>query len=184
MKTAFDIQKLIAAGFIKNEQEYERAMIADRKLRLLAKENQQFKQLRKQLRDILAIYEEKVWHDETAINDEKLLESELAEKIAEEERVFIEKRKNAIRNGLKSLELTQEDLARILGHKSKTHMSELINGIKPFTLYDLVVIRRLLRINLDVLIPTHLPFEKIIQIKSAVKEINKPKLNRLTAFVR
>ena len=47
MKTHFDIEKIIEMGIINNELDYERALIADRKLRLLGKEDVHFKNLRK-----------------------------------------------------------------------------------------------------------------------------------------
>ena len=43
MKTHFDIKEIVESGSISNELDYERALIADRKLRLLAKENLHFK---------------------------------------------------------------------------------------------------------------------------------------------
>lgn len=131
MKTHFDIEKLVERGSISNELDYERAMIADRKLRLLSKDNAHFKKLRSKLRDLIEQYENEEWNDVDKINEEKLLESEKSERIAEHERQFIENRKQAIRKKLKTLDLTQEDLAALLGHKSKTHMSELMNGLKP-----------------------------------------------------
>ena len=45
MKTHFDIEKIEEKGVISNELDYDRALIADRKLRLLAKENVYFKNL-------------------------------------------------------------------------------------------------------------------------------------------
>ena len=46
MKAHLDLSKFIEAGVIANELDYNRAIIADRKLRLLAKENAHFKKLR------------------------------------------------------------------------------------------------------------------------------------------
>ena len=43
MKTNFDIEKFIESGSINNELDLERAMIADRKLRLLSKDSLHFK---------------------------------------------------------------------------------------------------------------------------------------------
>ena len=146
MKTHFDIEKIIEMGIITNELDYERALIADRKLRLLGKEDVHFKNLRKKLRGIIENYENKEWSTVEKIDDNKLLESEQAEKFAALERQFLETRKLEIRKKLKALEITQENLASILGHKSKTHMSELMNGIKPFTLKDLIIINQLLKI--------------------------------------
>ncbi|MBS1661763.1 MAG: transcriptional regulator [Bacteroidetes bacterium] len=176
MKTHFDIEQLIGRGTIASELEYERAMVADRKLRLLAKESGYFKNLRSQLRDLIESYEQQHWANHKTITSEQLHEGELAEQVAEDERLFIEKRRLLIRKKLKDLELSQEELGRILGHKSKTHMSELMNGIKPFTLPDLVAINLLLKINLNDLIPVFLSDEKKQQIKAALLKLNKPTL--------
>lgn len=182
MKASFDIEQIIASGIIGNELDYERAMIADRKLRLLTKENPALKKTRKKLRSIIQDYEQKVWNLDQTISKQQLKESEQAEKIAEAERAFVEKRKNIIRKKLKALDLTQENLAHILGHKSKTHMSELISGIKPFTLGDLVAINCLLDIKLNELVPVFLSFERVEKIKTAISELNNRKLiNRLSA---
>lgn len=64
----------------------------------------------------------------------------------------------------------------ILGHKSKTHMSELINGIKPFTLKDLVIINHVLKIDLECLVPTVLSRDDQMRIKEAVEVLDKPKV--------
>lgn len=179
MKTHFDIEKIVEKGQISNELDYERALIADRKLRLLAKHSLHFKKLRVKLRDIIEQYENSEWSDIDKIDDNKLIESEKSEHIAEQERLFIENRKQTIREKIKELDLTQENLASILGHKSKTHMSELMNGIKPFTLKDLIVINRLLKIDMAVLIPLFLSQEEQTKIKEAVIKLGKPNL-RLT----
>lgn len=179
MKTHFDIEKIVEKGQISNELDYERALIADRKLRLLAKDSLHFKKLRVKLRDIIEQYENSEWSDIDKIDDNKLIESEKSEHIAEQERLFIENRKQTIREKIKELDLTQENLASILGHKSKTHMSELMNGIKPFTLKDLIVINRLLKIDMAVLIPLFLSQEEQTKIKEAVIKLGKPNL-RLT----
>lgn len=176
MKTHFDIEKLIENGSITNELDFERALIADRKLRLLAKDNLHFKNLRSKLRDLIEAYENKEWSDLNKLTNEKIDESDKSEIIAEQERIFIENRKQQIRKRLKSLDLTQEDLASILGHKSKTHMSELMNGIKPFTLKDLIIINRILKIDIKELIPIFLSNDDQIRIKMVVKELNKPQL--------
>lgn len=73
------------------------------------------------------------------------------------------------------LEITQENLASILGHKSKTHMSELMNGIKPFTLKDLIIINHLLKIEISILIPIFLSTEEQTKINKAVEKLDKSK---------
>ncbi|WP_281632970.1 helix-turn-helix domain-containing protein [Flavobacterium luteolum] len=181
MKTHFDIEKIVERGIITNELDYERALIADRRLRLLAKDNTHFKNLRSNLRDIIEKYESLEWNDVNEITDEKLLESDKSERIAELERLFLENRKQIIRKKLKELELTQENLALILGHKSKTYMSELMNGIKPFTLRDLIVINRLLKIEIAVLIPVFLSKEDQTKVQDAVIKLGKPKVKLTSA---
>jgi len=61
-KTQFDISELIENGEILNEFDLERAMLAERKLRVLAKENPKFKSVRKKLRDLIEAYENKNWN--------------------------------------------------------------------------------------------------------------------------
>ncbi len=179
MKTHFDIEQFIIAGTIRSELDYERAMAADRKLRLLAKDSAHFKKLRSKLRDLIEAYEAHHWSDHKAVTRKQIQQSESAEQAAEAERKFMEKRKATIRKKLKSLDLTQEDLTQILGHKSKTHMSELMNGIRPFTLSDLIVISILLKIDLHELVPIFLNLEKRQHVRSALRRLNKPKLNRI-----
>ena len=55
-------------------------------------------------------------------------------------------------------------------------MSELMNGIKPFTLKDLIIINRLLKIDITVLIPVFLSKEDQIKVKEAVIKLDKPKV--------
>lgn len=176
MKTQFDIEKIIISGSITNELDYERALIADRKLRLFAKKDVKYKLLRKKLRDLIELYEKKEWSSLEQIDESKIIESEKSEFIAELEREFLENRKQQIRKKLKENDLTQENLATLLGHKSKTHMSELINGIKPFTLRDLIIISRLLKIDIKLLIPVFLSKEEQEKIQEVIKSLNKPKL--------
>ena len=103
MKTQLDITQLIEAGKIQNELDFERALIADRKLRVLSKENSKYKTLQKKLRDLIEQYENQNWSAETKISDKKLRESDVAELIAEKERLFIQRRKELIRKKLKNL---------------------------------------------------------------------------------
>lgn len=176
MKTQFDISELIENGEILNELDFERAMIADRKLRVLAKENPKFKSVRKRLRDLIEQYENKNWSAKSNISDKKLQESNVAELIAEKERLFIQRRKELIRKKLKNLNLTQQDFGKVLGHQSKSYMSELINGVSPFSLKDLIVINRILKIDLTDLVPTFLPQSDRVKIRTTIKKLDNPKL--------
>jgi len=176
MQTHFDIEKIIEKGSISNELDYERALIADRKLRLLASESVHFKNLRGKLRALLEKYESTNWSDVDKVDELQLKESDKSEFVAESESRFIENRKQSIRKRLKELDLTQENLSSLLGHKSKTHMSELMNGIKPFTLKDLIIINRILKIDMSILVPVFLSKEDHAKIKEAAKRLDNPKI--------
>ncbi len=176
MQTQFDISELIEAGGIKNEFDFERAMIADRKLRVLSKEHPKFRSVRKKLRDLIQEYENKNWSASTKISDKKLQESDLAEAIANKERLFIQRRKELIRKKLKNLDLTQQDFGKILGHRNKSYISELMNGVSPFSLKDTILINRLLKIDLTDLVPTFLPQSDRTKIMTTIKELDNPKL--------
>lgn len=88
MVTNFDIDKIIDIGAITNELDYDRALIADRRLRLLAKENNHFKKLRSTLRDLIEDYENREWSNLENIDDHKIKESEKSRKAAELEMLF------------------------------------------------------------------------------------------------
>ena len=176
MNTPFNIEEILELGEIQNALDFERALIADRKLRVLSKENPKYKTLRRKLRDLIEDYESKNWSSAARITDKKLKESDLAEAIAEKERQFIEIRKELIKSKLKRLNVTQQDFGKILGHKSKSYMSELMNGINPFSLRDLIIINRLLKIDLTDLVPTFLPQTDRIKIKSSIEKLENPKL--------
>jgi transcriptional regulator with XRE-family HTH domain len=100
----------------------------------------------------------------------------LAELLAEKERQFIQKRKELIRKKLKSLNLSQQDLGGVLGHRSKSYMSELVNGVSPFSLKDLIVLNRLLKIDLTDLVPTFLPQSDRAKIRTSIQKLDNPKL--------
>lgn len=56
-------------------------------------------------------------------------------------------------------------------------MSELINGIKPFTLRDLIIINRLLKIDMAKLVPVTLSVEDQNKVKDALIKLDNPKLS-------
>uniref|UniRef100_UPI004047C279 helix-turn-helix domain-containing protein n=1 Tax=Polaribacter sp. TaxID=1920175 RepID=UPI004047C279 len=176
MKTQLSITSLLESGKIENELDFERALIADRKLRVLSKEDPKYKIIRKRLRDLIEVYENKNWSSKLEITEGKIHESDIAELIAEKERQFIQHRKELIREKLKKLNLTQQDFGELLGHASKSYISELMNGVSPFSLKDLVVINRLLKIELTDLVPTFLTQSDRIKIRSSIQKLDNPKL--------
>lgn len=177
MRIQFDIDSFFEKGKIQNELDFEKALIADRKLRVMSKNNPKLKTVRKKLRDLIEAYENKTWSPDAKISEDKLNESDWAEQTAEKERVFIHNRKKLIKSKLKELDLSQQDFGVILGHTSKSYMSELMNGVSPFSLKDLVVISQLLKIELTDLVPTFLPQKERIKIKTSIKKLDNPKLS-------
>ncbi|PKP18077.1 MAG: transcriptional regulator [Bacteroidetes bacterium HGW-Bacteroidetes-23] len=168
-------KKIIQKGSISDELEFEKALILERKLRLLSVDNPDYKEDRLKLRQLIKDYEKNNWSSVSEITDEKIKESDNAELIAEQERIFVLKRKQIIKEKLTNLGLNQQELGSILGH-NKTYMSELMNGINPFTIKDLIIIHRLFKIKLENLIPTTISHKERGRIKLSILKINKPKL--------
>jgi len=148
------------------------------KLRLLVKEDEAYIPVRKHLRNLIKQYEQEYWADENLIADEQVKESDLAESLVRAENVFFQKRKTIIKAKLKKAGPNQNDLAKLLGHR-KGYMSELINGLRPFSKDDIVVISRLLKIELKDLIPTFIKQERALRIKETLKLLSNSKI-RLT----
>lgn len=178
MDLQVSLKKILKKGIIAGELEFQRALVIDRRLRLLIKEFPELEQDRNHLRALLKNYEDNNWLNE-AVTNKKIEESDFAEVFAEEERVFTEKRKHLIKLKLNQLGLTQKELGIILGHTSATYMSELINGVNPFTLNDLVVIHHLLNIGVDKLVPVVLPRQARERVLETIKQLNKPGLMRM-----
>ena len=176
MITQFDIDKLLEKGVIDSELELEQAFSVDKKLRLLSKKDASFLIKRKKLRTLIENYEKQNWSKESNITDNTIRESDIAEEIAGKESLFIAQRKDVIRKKLKDFNLNQQQLGEILGHSSKSYMSELMNGICPFSMRDLVIIHRILEIELKDLIPTTIPHQDRIQIKSSLMRLRNTKV--------
>lgn len=80
-----------------------------------------------------------------------------------------------IKTKLKEAGLKQNDLAKILGHR-KGYMSELINGLRPFSKEDLVIINRLFKIKFEDLIPAFINQEKAAHIKKTLGALSNNKI--------
>ena len=91
------------------------------------------------------------------------------------ENEFFQKRKESIKSKLKATGLNQNDLAKILGHR-KGYMFELINGLRPFSKEDIVVINRLFKIKLEDLIPPFIKQNKAIHIKKTLNSLSNSKI--------
>jgi hypothetical protein len=83
-----DIVSLVKKGGLSDELEYETALSADRTLRHLAKSDPAIKELRKQLRGLIAEYERIHWSIVEKVTEEQIATSDEVEKFAENERKF------------------------------------------------------------------------------------------------
>jgi transcriptional regulator with XRE-family HTH domain len=171
----FSIQNIQRLVSLESELDLEKASSLYLKLRVLEKENEYYKPIRKHLRNLIKDYEEKNWADEDSITDNQIKDSDLAEALVQAENEFYQKRKERIKTKLKEAGLSQNDLAKILGHR-KGYMSELINGLRPFSKEDLIVINRLFKIKLEDLIPTFIKQDKASHIKRTLESLSHSKI--------
>lgn len=177
MKNEFNIDQILQEGLIKNELELEQASLAERQLKLISNEIPEAKVKRSRLMELIDSYETKYWLDREKITDSQVQTNDAAEESVQQHLEFSEKRKKLIRSKLKRFGLTQQEFGQILGHNNKSYISELMNGIIPFSLKDIIVISKLLKIDLNILIPTQIPEEEKIKIEQTITRLNKPKVN-------
>jgi transcriptional regulator with XRE-family HTH domain len=175
MKTHSGLQAILKRGKLSNELDLERALQLDRKLRLMVREHPELIEARKQLRLIIKDYENSNWKSSSKITDQKIIESDVAELIVEQERLFIAHRKELIKKRMDKYSLSQQDLGKLLGH-GKTYMSELINGVNPFSIRDSIIVHRLFHIKLEYLIPTTISEKEMVRLKETITNLDKPKL--------
>lgn len=175
MDLQLSLKKILKKGSLNSELEFQRASVIDRQLRLLVKDYPELVDDRKQLRSILKAYEDQHWTD-SELTDKQIEESDLAAQIAAKENTFNLIRKQVIKSRLREKGLAQKQLGTILGHTSETYISELINGINPFTLNDLILIHMLLDIRMELLVPTTLSTQIIVKVRNAVSRLNNPRL--------
>ena len=174
----FALDNVLKIVALDNELELMRANSLQLKLRVLAKENPELIQHRKHLRSLISDYEKRNWSEDVdEIDDKQVLLNDIAEEIVEKENAFIITRKNLIRIELKKRKLNQQNLALLLGH-TKSYMSELINGVRPFSMPDIVAIHLLLGIKIDYLLPPFLNSDRRAILNKNVKKLQKenPKL--------
>lgn len=170
-----EIDNILKLNKLMSELEFERATSIFGKLRWMEKEDSSLKIIRQHLKVLIKKYENVNWNEDLQITDEQIKESDIAEKIVSSENQFIQIRKNLIREKLKDIGLSQKDLAKILGHRPN-YMSELINGVRPFSRNDIVVIHRLFEIKFDNLIPQFLKREVTHHIKTTLGELKNMKV--------
>jgi transcriptional regulator with XRE-family HTH domain len=167
----FSIQNIQRLASLTSELDYEQASSLFLKLRVLEKQDESYKPIRNHLRSLIKDYEQNNWADENSITDKKIKESDLADALVQAENDFYQKRKELVKSKLKDAGLTQNDLAKILGHR-KGYMSELINGLRPFSKEDLIIINRLFKIKLEDLIPTFIKQDRAFHIKKTLESLS------------
>lgn len=163
-QTKFNLEDIIKRGKINSEIEFQR--LKPFYFRLKEKD----KKLK--LSKIIAKWEEEHWSNEDEISDDDVRVSDYAQLIAEKESLFVVQRKRLIKEKLKQLGIKQTVLQRLLGLKSETHMSEIINGHAPFTLNHVVIINRLLKIPMSKLIFGYVEEKDVVRIKRVTSEEN------------
>lgn len=163
-----DISTVKKLKELTSELEYERATSLFLQLRKLEKEDIKYIPIRQHLKSLIVQYENKYWNDEEKITNEQIQESDFAEELVQAENKFYQDRKHLVKDALKNVGLSQQELGKILGH-SKSYISELINGLRPFSKEDIVVIHRLFDISYDLLIPPFIKNERVIHIKKILK---------------
>ncbi len=171
----FSIDNLLKITTIHTELELEQANSLFNKLRLLVKQDPALKPLGRHLANLIEQYEAVHWSDETRVSDEQLQASDQAEKLMLYQEQFLQRRKELIRKALKENGLIQNDLASILGHR-KNYMSELINGVRPFSQEDIIIIHRILSIKLTDLILPIVKEPAANRIRLVMEKLNKPML--------
>ena len=170
-----DIDNILKIDKLNSELEFEKATSIQGKLRWMIKEDNSLKPVREYLILLIEKYEKEHWSVEDEISNLQIIESDTAEKIINAENIFIQKRKELIKSNLKENNISQKDLATILGHR-QNYMSELINGIRPFSRDDIVVIHRLFGIGFDNLIPPFLKKEVTNHIKTTLGKLRNKKV--------
>jgi transcriptional regulator with XRE-family HTH domain len=171
----FSIQNIKNITTLKSELEYEKASSLFLQLRVLVKEDQSYEPIRNYLHELIRNYEKLHWANEQLVTDNQIKKNDLAEALVQAENEFYHKRKDLIKRKLKEAGLNQNDLAKILGHR-KGYMSELINGLRPFSKEDLIVINRLFIIKLEDLIPTFIKPARALQIKTTLESLSNNRL--------
>ncbi|MFT7611997.1 MAG: antitoxin component HigA of HigAB toxin-antitoxin module [Parvicellaceae bacterium] len=171
----FKLENILKVTAIDNEFELEKATAFFNRLRLLVKDDQSLKPLRAHLAVLIEAYESENWSDVDSLSEAQIQESDKAERMAARVEQHIQLRKDLIREKLQEHDLNQNALGEILGHR-KNYISELINGVRPFSMEDIKVIHRVLGIDYVNLIIPVIKERTAKRIRIAIKKLNKPGL--------
>jgi antitoxin component HigA of HigAB toxin-antitoxin module len=170
-----DIDNILQIVELSDELEFEKASTLLLKLRWMIKEDESLRPIREHLRFLIRNYENKHWSNVESVTDEQISNNSKAELFVSAENTFIYERKELIKSKLKAYGLLQSDLAKILGHRDN-YMSELINGVRPFSKDDIIIIHRLLKIKLDSLISPFVKEDVAQHVRATLQTLNKAKV--------
>ena len=92
-----EIDNILKIDELNSELEFEKATSIHGKLRWMAKDDSSLESVRQHLMFLIQKYEKNHWEDESKISDEQINESDIAEKIIYAENLFIQKRKEVIK---------------------------------------------------------------------------------------
>lgn len=169
-----EIDNILKIDELNSELEFERATSIFGKLRWMVEDDSSLIPIRQHLMTLIEKYEKNQWNNESEISDEQINESDIAERIVNAENHFVQRRKELIKKKLMKNDISQKDLGKLLGHRPN-YMSELINGVRPFSRDDIVVIHRLFEIEFNDLIPPFLKKEVTNHIKITLGELRDKK---------
>lgn len=173
----FKIENILKIKSLESELELEQANSLFNKLRILQKVNPSMKLKRQHLANLIEAYENEHWSDSQKVTKLRIDASNRAGNTVNLQNQFIQRRKELIKKALKTNGLLQKDLADILSH-GNGYTSELINGVRPFSQDDIIIVHKVLGIELrDLIIPMlKEPKLKRVQLVLREKKKNNPKL--------
>ncbi len=190
-----NVNELIKKGKVENEFEYKKlsnyALHLDNELDELEEKGEDlnsktYKQLYNKLNKATEILDKysKENHIKYDFSDEWLKENEIAEKEAEEERQEMRKRKKILKQLLKEYNLKQQELGYILGYKSKTYISNIVNGLKPLKFKDAFILKMMFHIKLQDLINEEDWLDLINRIENLESKKKNPKLKKIKSELK
>ncbi|MCK4991602.1 MAG: hypothetical protein KAS29_13990, partial [Bacteroidales bacterium] len=86
MKELLNIRDIKNIQKLDSEYDLQKALLLDRKLRLLVKDNTSLKPIRTKLKGLIQEYEEQEWSNSEFISNQQVKEADIAEQLVESER--------------------------------------------------------------------------------------------------
>ncbi|MBL0913756.1 MAG: helix-turn-helix domain-containing protein [Bacteroidia bacterium] len=177
----FAIDNVLKIKALGSESELAQAQHLYLKLRPAAADSPSLKPVRKHLAQLIKAYEEIHWARVEEVSAAQVKQAEYVEKQVLGREKFISRRRDLIRNALKRFGLKQNDLADLLGHR-KSYTSELVNGVRPFSQEDVILLHLLLGLRLEDLILPLVKESALTRLRTTLARLNRPGLQLREAF--